>query len=263
MQRRGEGRDRIMRGKEEAVQPPKIIDRGRGPELAGTRITVYDIIPYLRAHWRTATIAILFRLSVAEVQALIHYIEEHRDEVMAENAKIEARIARGNPPEIEEKLKQSRGKAAALRDELRRKRQEANESGEADSPLIVVGPRGELDGAAPQQRSLVMGLSALTVQERDVVGRCLKATVEGPFIPDWEFCTLIGLYREDATEILARWPHFDDARQDVQFAINNSLNMLLYYPHEMPEAFKEWIGETTEEVERIYDKWRASCGLSP
>ena len=27
----------------------KIIDRGRGPEVAGTRITVYDVLEYLSA----------------------------------------------------------------------------------------------------------------------------------------------------------------------------------------------------------------------
>ena len=29
-----------------------IINRGRGPEIAGARITVYDVLDYLQAGWR-------------------------------------------------------------------------------------------------------------------------------------------------------------------------------------------------------------------
>ena len=31
-----------------------IIDRGRGPEIAGTRITVYDVMDYLKHGWHRA-----------------------------------------------------------------------------------------------------------------------------------------------------------------------------------------------------------------
>jgi uncharacterized protein (DUF433 family) len=89
------------------MDPIAIIDRGRGPELAGTRIRVFDIIPYLRAGHSPTWIAALLRLSTPEVEALVRYIEEHRDEVMAENQKIEERIARGNPPEVEARLRDS------------------------------------------------------------------------------------------------------------------------------------------------------------
>ena len=40
-----------------------IINRGRGPEIAGTRITVYDVLDYLQAGWRYDQIAGLFRFS--------------------------------------------------------------------------------------------------------------------------------------------------------------------------------------------------------
>src|ERR1700736_2015603 len=99
---------------ESSMQAIAIIDRGRGPELAGTRITVFDIIPYLEAGHSPTYIAAVLNLSTAEVQALIQYIEDHKAEVMAENQKIVERIARGNPPEIEAKLKDSRVKLRAL-----------------------------------------------------------------------------------------------------------------------------------------------------
>lgn len=46
---------------------PRIIDRGRGPELAGTRITVYDIMDYTRNDWDPKSIAIVLGLSSDEV----------------------------------------------------------------------------------------------------------------------------------------------------------------------------------------------------
>ncbi|MBV9124267.1 MAG: DUF433 domain-containing protein [Planctomycetes bacterium] len=89
------------------MQQIAIIDRGRGPELAGTRITVFDIIPYLEAGHGPTYIAAVLNLSTEEVKALMQYIEDHKAEVMAENQKIEERIARGNPPEIEARLQDS------------------------------------------------------------------------------------------------------------------------------------------------------------
>jgi uncharacterized protein (DUF433 family) len=84
--------------------PPEIINRGRGPEIAGTRITVYDIMDYYTQGWHHTRIAAWLRLSSAEVQAAIRYIEEHREEVTANYQKILERSARGNPPELQAKL---------------------------------------------------------------------------------------------------------------------------------------------------------------
>jgi hypothetical protein len=70
-------------------------------------------------------------LSTREVLALMQYIEEHKEEVMAENAKIEARIARGNPPEIEARMAASPARALieAHKEKIRRRNQEANGAG--------------------------------------------------------------------------------------------------------------------------------------
>ncbi len=82
----------------------KIIDRGRGPEIAGSRITVYDVLDYLQENWPTKQIAGLFHLTTAQVEAAMRYIEEHQEEVMAEYRRILERCARGNPPELQAKL---------------------------------------------------------------------------------------------------------------------------------------------------------------
>jgi hypothetical protein len=107
-----------------------------------------------------------------------------------------------------------------------------------------------------------MALSQLTPHERDAVLRCLRAAADGPFFPDWEFHTLFGIERADVAAVAARWPDVNDTREVVQAAIINSLNNLLGYPHGEAEAFIQWIGAPVEEVERIFSKWRKSCGLS-
>jgi uncharacterized protein (DUF433 family) len=83
---------------------PKIIDRGRGPEIAGTRITVYDILDYAKHNWHRDRIAVWLRLSSAQVAAALEYIELHKDEVLAEYEKILERSRRGNPAELQAKL---------------------------------------------------------------------------------------------------------------------------------------------------------------
>src|SRR5438477_8040406 len=86
------------------IKPPRIIDRGRGPEIAGTRITVYDVLDYYKSGWHRDRIAATLRLSSRQVEAAIRYFEEHRDEVMEAYERIRARHARGNPPELQAKL---------------------------------------------------------------------------------------------------------------------------------------------------------------
>ena len=91
-----------------------IIDRGRGPEIRGTRITVYDVVDYWKDGWRYDQIAGLFRLTPNEVQAAITYIEEHEQEVMADYQAIlkrhEELRRRYHTPEIEAKLALNRQK---------------------------------------------------------------------------------------------------------------------------------------------------------
>jgi uncharacterized protein (DUF433 family) len=108
------------RCEEHIMRPIEIYDRGRGPELKGTRITVYDVVYYhLKGRSPNYTAAVL-GLATDEVQALLRYFEEHREEVLARHSATEDRNARGNPPEVEAKARQSHAKLLARRDELRR-----------------------------------------------------------------------------------------------------------------------------------------------
>jgi len=78
-----------------------IHDRGRGPEIKGTRITVFAILDYLLLAWQPDQIAASFRLSSEQVRAAIDYINEHTLEVLRDYVKILERAERGNPPEVQ------------------------------------------------------------------------------------------------------------------------------------------------------------------
>lgn len=56
----------------------------RGLSIAGTRITLYDILDYLKQDWSPQWIQTWFDLSDQQIQAAMGYIEQHRDEVEAE-----------------------------------------------------------------------------------------------------------------------------------------------------------------------------------
>src|SRR5262245_23396497 len=78
--------------------------------IAGTRITVWDILHYLETGWSCPEIAATLHLSDAQVEAVAQYIAEHQEALLEVHRQIEARKARGNPPEITAKLTQSRTK---------------------------------------------------------------------------------------------------------------------------------------------------------
>lgn len=82
----------------------EIVDRGDGPKIAGTRISIYAIFEYLEAGWDRESIALWLGIGTAQVEAGERYIDARREEVAAEFRKIRERIERGNPPELQAKL---------------------------------------------------------------------------------------------------------------------------------------------------------------
>ena len=88
----------------------RIVDRGDGPKIEGTRITVYAVFEYLQMQRSREWIAALLGLSSRQVQAAMDYIAEHRAEVQAEYQRIADRIRRGNPPGVQERLREAREK---------------------------------------------------------------------------------------------------------------------------------------------------------
>lgn len=78
-----------------------IHNRGRGPEIVGTRITVYNLLPYfLDADVTEDSIAALYKLTAEQVAAARAYALNNAEAVLKRHAEIEARIMAGNPPEV-------------------------------------------------------------------------------------------------------------------------------------------------------------------
>jgi uncharacterized protein (DUF433 family) len=90
--------------------------------IAGTRITVWDVLHYLEGGWSRREIADFFKLGDDQIQAAIDYIDANYDYVMQVHREIEERNARGNPPEIEAKLVKTRAKMQAWLEERRQSR---------------------------------------------------------------------------------------------------------------------------------------------
>jgi uncharacterized protein (DUF433 family) len=107
-----------------------IIDRGRGPEIAGTRITVYDVMDYLKHGWHRDRIAALFRLSSRDIQAAIDYIEQHGEQVAADYQDILDRHRNYEyPPEVKAKVDRCREAAGRRLERVRKRRR----NGERDA----------------------------------------------------------------------------------------------------------------------------------
>jgi uncharacterized protein (DUF433 family) len=113
---------------------PQIVNYGRGPQIAGSRITVYDVMDYLNdPDWNRESIALLFRLSSQDIQAAIDYIEAHREEVEAEYQRIIDRHRNYKyPPEVQAKLDASHRRFVAFVQELRSRKAQKEPRGETE-----------------------------------------------------------------------------------------------------------------------------------
>jgi uncharacterized protein (DUF433 family) len=102
------------------IMPAEIIDRGRGPEIKGTRITVYDVMDYRKHDWHRDRIAALFSLSSDQVQAALDYIAAHGAKVTAEYQRILDRHTNYKyPADVQAKLDACHGLAKRKLAELR------------------------------------------------------------------------------------------------------------------------------------------------
>jgi uncharacterized protein (DUF433 family) len=79
----------------------RIIDRGRGPEVLGTRVTVYRIMDFLREGSSAGRIATELHLTEEQVRVALDYIAVHHRTLEAEYDKILQRVQQRNPPHVE------------------------------------------------------------------------------------------------------------------------------------------------------------------
>lgn len=61
-----------------------VVRTSRGLSIAGTRITLYDVMDYVKADWPPKLIQHWFNLSNTQITDVMQYITSHRDAVEAE-----------------------------------------------------------------------------------------------------------------------------------------------------------------------------------
>lgn len=93
------------------------------------------------------------------------------------------------------------------------------------------------------------------VEQRQLVGLCLRAMVEGPYVPEWEFQTIMGVERAEAAEVAESWP--EPASNGKTFVtVNNTLNNFLGYPHGRWGELSQYIGADQQQVADALMAWR-------
>lgn len=75
------------------VSPTSVIRTERGLSIAGTRITLYDVMDYLKADWPPSLIRQWLDLSEQQMADVMMYIDQHRADVEAEYQQVLAYAA--------------------------------------------------------------------------------------------------------------------------------------------------------------------------
>lgn len=78
--------------------------------ISGTRVTVWDVLHYLEHGCTPAEICRWLPITEEQVAAAARYVDANREYVMQVHREIEERNARGNSPEIEEKLSRTQAR---------------------------------------------------------------------------------------------------------------------------------------------------------
>ena len=95
----------------------------------------------------------------------------------------------------------------------------------------------------------------LSDDERALVGLCLRAIVDGPYVPEWEFQTVMCVTREEAAAVADSWP--DPTGAPFTFVtVSNTLNNLLEYPHNRWAELSEYLNADSRPLIAALARWR-------
>jgi len=104
-----------------------------------------------------------------------------------------------------------------------------------------------------------MGLNNLTKEESEIVRQCMQCVANGNVIlHDFEFQMIMGVDVDEFMDIFEAWPNLDENDKYVKLAINNTLNNLIGYPHDMQKSWNEVMETPLSEIARIFQKWEGS-----
>lgn len=107
-----------------------------------------------------------------------------------------------------------------------------------------------------------MAFEQLTKQEQNIVRQCMEAILNGDEIEAPEFQTRLGIARLQLRQVLAFWPHLDDAddNSDTCLAINNCMNEVAHGIYISPEDWARRFTFPKEDVKAAYKHWAESKG---
>jgi uncharacterized protein (DUF433 family) len=127
---------------EPRIEAGLIYDRGRGPEIRGTRITVFTLLPYLLDPTATEEyICRVNQLTPEQVSSARAYILNNPDTVLSQHLRIEERMAAGNSPQVREKASQSRATFLRFKEWLAQREKEVSQTQEARATEDGAGNR--------------------------------------------------------------------------------------------------------------------------
>src|SRR3990172_710805 len=69
---------------QKAILQPTVVRTDRGLSIAGTRITLYQLIDCLKADMSISEIRDIYRLTIKQISDVMEHIEKHHNEVEAE-----------------------------------------------------------------------------------------------------------------------------------------------------------------------------------
>ncbi len=71
-----------------AIKTPLIVETRRGPCIAGTRITVFSVMDYLKGAWSRDFVKQAMGISDEQLDAVLEYITSHKEAIENEYAAI-------------------------------------------------------------------------------------------------------------------------------------------------------------------------------
>lgn len=89
---------------------------------------------------------------------------------------------------------------------------------------------------------------SLSAADMALIRDCLRAMVEGPFVPDWEFETVVGVRRTTMRKVLRAWPVQTVGDSAFECAIVGALNNLTGYPHRQHQALVRYVPASVDEI---------------
>ncbi|MDU8926759.1 hypothetical protein RXV86_05110 [Alisedimentitalea sp. MJ-SS2] len=102
---------------------------------------------------------------------------------------------------------------------------------------------------------------AFTDKDVESVRRCIQAIAEGPFLPDWEFATVMGFKRQELQDWLAL-DVFEIEGDAMKMAIA-AMNNLSGYPHGKNEELEDMTNLARNEIRPLLVKFKKAKGLEP